>query len=115
MADDTRLRIKCAAVGFANDYGPLPAANLGDDTAQEQIADRLISMLRQSGLKIIKTRQEASGDPYMDAVRDLNNAAYAAMRACKDTTRYPMVNRHMLREIAAMADKLVDAGPDKTA
>ena len=54
-------------------------------------------------------------DTYMEAVRRLNEAAYKAIRACKDTTRYPMVNRHMLREIAAMTDRLVDAGPDKTA
>lgn len=62
--------------------------------------------------------REAAGletDPYMVAVRNLNEAAYAAIRSCRDTTRYPMVNRHMLREIAAMTDKLVDAGPDQTA
>lgn len=57
----------------------------------------------------------AESDPYMESVRRLNEAAYAAIRACKDTTRYPMINRHMLREIAAMTDKLVDAGPDQTA
>lgn len=57
----------------------------------------------------------AEMDPYMEAARKLNEAAYAAIRACKDTTRYPMVNRHMLREIAAMTDKLVEAGPDQTA
>lgn len=54
-------------------------------------------------------------DPYMTAVRNLNEAAYNAIRACKDTTRYPMVNRHMLREIAALTDKLVDAGSERTA
>lgn len=54
-------------------------------------------------------------DEYMSAVRGLNEAAYAAIRAAKDTTRYPMVNRHMLREIAALTGKLVDAGPDQTA
>jgi uncharacterized Fe-S center protein len=54
-------------------------------------------------------------DPYKEAVRRLNEAAYAAIRSCKDTTRYPMINRHMLRQIAAMSDKLVDAGPDQTA
>lgn len=52
---------------------------------------------------------------YMTAARALNEAAYAAIRACKDTSRYPMVNRQMLREIAKMTDKLVDAGPDQTA
>lgn len=56
-----------------------------------------------------------AADPYMEAARALNNAAYATIRACKDTTRYPMVNRHMLRQVAAMTDKLVDAGPDQTA
>lgn len=54
-------------------------------------------------------------DPYVEAARKLNEAAYAAIRACKDTTRYPMVNRQMLREIVTMTDKLVDAGPGATA
>lgn len=56
MADDTRLRIKCAALSYANDYGPLPAANRGDDAAQEALADNLISKLRQAGLRIERVR-----------------------------------------------------------
>lgn len=56
MTDDTRLRIKCAALSFANDHGPLPAANRGDDAAQEALADRLVSMLRHSGLRIERIR-----------------------------------------------------------
>jgi hypothetical protein len=54
-------------------------------------------------------------DPLMKAMRDLNEAAYAVIKAGRDTTTYPMLNRHMLREIAAMTDKLVDAGVDQTA
>lgn len=54
-------------------------------------------------------------DEYMSAVRGLNEAAYAALRAANDTSKFPMVNRQMLREIAKMTDKLVDAGPDQTA
>lgn len=49
---DITTRIKCAALAFANDYGPLPAANRGDDAAQEQLAMNLLSKLRQFGLTI---------------------------------------------------------------
>lgn len=52
--DDTRLRIKCAAVAFAQDYGPLPAAMRGEDAAQERMADILISKLRQVGLTVVR-------------------------------------------------------------
>jgi len=47
---------------------------------------------------------------YLAAIRALNNAAYAAVKAAKDTTEMPMVNRQALRKIAAMSDRLVDAG-----
>lgn len=62
MADDMRLRIKCAAVAFANDYGPLPAANRGDNAAQEELANRLISKLQQLGLEIKPATQEEGGE-----------------------------------------------------
>lgn len=54
MSDDLmmRLRIKCAALSYANDYGPLCAANRGENAAQEALADNLISKLRQVGLRI---------------------------------------------------------------
>lgn len=42
------------------------------------------------------------------ALRALNDAAYAALRAGKDTTKYPMLDRQTLREICAMSDQLVD-------
>ena len=47
-------------------------------------------------------------DTYQQAVRNLNEAAYAAIKACRDTTKYPDINRHSLREIARETDKLVD-------
>jgi hypothetical protein len=47
---------------------------------------------------------------YMDAVRALNSAAYAALRAAKDTEALPMINRALLRSIAKNTDSLVDAG-----
>lgn len=48
-------------------------------------------------------------NPLQQALLDLNNAAYAALRAGKDTTQYPLLNRQALREIAAMTDRLVDS------
>jgi hypothetical protein len=39
-------------------------------------------------------------DPVQDALRSLNNAAYAALRAGNNTERYPDLNRQALREIA---------------
>lgn len=42
------------------------------------------------------------------ALRALNDAAYQAMRAGKDTTTYPNLDRQSLRDIAAATDKLVD-------
>lgn len=49
---------------------------------------------------------------YIAAVKALNEAAYAALRAAKDTDALPMVNRHLLRGIARLSDDLVDAGAD---
>lgn len=43
-----------------------------------------------------------------DSLRALNDAAYAAIRAGRDTTQYPNLDRQSLREIAAATDKLVD-------
>ncbi|ULJ73634.1 hypothetical protein [Rhizobium gallicum] len=45
---------------------------------------------------------------YAQAIRELNNAAHNAIRACKDTIEYPMVDRQTLRELAALTDKLFD-------
>lgn len=47
---------------------------------------------------------------YLDAIRALNDAAYAALRAARDTTALPMVNRQRLREIATLTDKQADEG-----
>lgn len=41
-----------AAVGFANDYGPLPAANDGDEKAQSVMAKRLLDILDRESLVI---------------------------------------------------------------
>ena len=42
------------------------------------------------------------------ALRALNDAAYAAIRAGKDTTEHPDLNREALRRIARETDRLVD-------
>lgn len=42
------------------------------------------------------------------ALQALNEAAYAALRAGRDTTQYPMLDRQTLREIATATDRLVD-------
>ena len=49
-----------------------------------------------------------------EALKALNAAAYDAIRAGRDTTAYPMLDRQALREIAAMTDKLVDENGKKT-
>jgi len=43
-----------------------------------------------------------------DALKALNEAAYAAIKAGSDTTEYPMLDRQSLRGIAWATDKLVD-------
>ena len=45
---------------------------------------------------------------YSEAIRALNNAAYAAIRAGNDTTALPEIDRHSLRLIASETDRLVD-------
>lgn len=45
---------------------------------------------------------------YEQAIRNLNDAAYAAMRACRDTVKYPNIDQQTLRRIALDTDKLVD-------
>ena len=47
---------------------------------------------------------------YAEAIKRLNAAAYDAIRACKDTTRYPYIDRHALRKICTETDRLVDQG-----
>ena len=47
---------------------------------------------------------------YLAAIKTANEAAYAALRAARDTEALPMVNRQRLREIAALTDKQVDEG-----
>ena len=43
-----------------------------------------------------------------DALRALNEAAYAAIRAGIDTRKHPHLDRQTLQEIATATDKLVD-------
>jgi len=45
---------------------------------------------------------------YAEAIRALNKAAYAAIRAGGDTTALPSIDRHSLRLIAGETDRLVD-------
>lgn len=47
---------------------------------------------------------------YDDAIRTLNKAAYAALRAGRDTTEYPDIDRQSLRLICWETDRLVDDG-----
>ena len=54
-------------------------------------------------------------DPLFEALKALNKATYDAIAAGRDTTRYPNLNRRMLRQIAHMTDNLVDAGTGATA
>jgi len=49
---------------------------------------------------------------YLAAVKALNVAAYAALRASFKLAALPMVNRKLLRDIACLTEKLVDAGID---
>lgn len=48
------LAIRRAAVRFANDYGPLPAANAGDERAAHQVAHRLFKIMAEEGLAIVE-------------------------------------------------------------
>ncbi len=50
---------------------------------------------------------------YEQAIRNLNEAAYAAMKACRDTVEYPNVDRQTLRRIALDSDRLVEDAPAK--
>lgn len=56
----------------------------------------------------INSDQNAVTDDLQSALRALNNAAYAAIRAGKDTTEYPDLNRQALRRICKETDTLVD-------
>lgn len=47
---------------------------------------------------------------YEAALKALNEAAYAALRASSDTTAMPHIDRQSLREIAKETDRLVDKG-----
>jgi len=59
-SEDRVKRIRRAAVRFANDYGPLPAANGGDEDAIHQVATRLYGIMRAEGLDIVTTKPDAN-------------------------------------------------------
>ena len=48
------------------------------------------------------------------ALKALNEAAYKAIRAGRDTSAYPMLDRQALREICRATDKLVDDNAPET-
>lgn len=56
ISDDER-RLQAAAIRFASDYGPLPAALQGDPEARAKVADRLADVLMAEGFKIIPPSQ----------------------------------------------------------
>lgn len=47
---------------------------------------------------------------YLEAIRALNEAAYAAIKASKDTTALPNIDRQALRQIARETDRLFEEG-----
>lgn len=49
-------------------------------------------------------------EAYFEAVKALNEAAYAAIRSGRDTTALPDIDRHSLRLIAGETDRIVDHG-----
>ena len=54
MTKEERVEaIRSAAVSFANDYGPLHAANKGDEEARHEVARKLFSALRREGLTVV--------------------------------------------------------------
>ncbi|QDP64879.1 MAG: hypothetical protein Unbinned5081contig1001_36 [Prokaryotic dsDNA virus sp.] len=54
-------------------------------------------------------------EQYLTAIRKLNETAYEAIRAGKDTTELPDIDRHSLRLIASETDRLVDHGTNSGA
>lgn len=49
---EIKRKAEIAAVRFANDYGPLPAANAGEDEARKIVLSRLEDALAMHGLRI---------------------------------------------------------------
>lgn len=48
------MELCAAACVFANDYGPLPAANNSEWAAMQEVANRLVRALASHGLKIVE-------------------------------------------------------------
>lgn len=57
---DRLKAIRRAAVAFANDYGPLPAANNGDEGAAHEVATKLFNNLKREGLHIVHSPETKS-------------------------------------------------------
>lgn len=78
--------------------------------AQGRVAVELLAdMLKQWGC-VTHDTQTQKQQTYIIAVKALNEAAYTALRAARDTVELPMVNRQLLRNIAHLSDNLVNAG-----
>jgi len=56
LKDRLREKLEIAAVSFANDYGPLVAANGGDRCARAAVVSRLLDALEMQGLRVTSTR-----------------------------------------------------------
>lgn len=67
---------------------------------------RTLEMIITEGREPMTDTEQA----YLDAITALNSAAYAALRAAKDTTALPMVDRSTLRAVARMTDELFEDG-----
>ncbi len=71
--------------------------------------------LERSDLEYMRQREDEGIERanLRPALKALNDAAYAAIRAGKDTTLHPMLNREKLRQIARLTDEMVEQ-PDVT-
>lgn len=67
-----------------------------------------ISVLDQLNGETINYEKREQDATYAMAIRALNKAAYAAVRAGGDTTLLPDIDRHSLRMICGETDRLVD-------
>ena len=63
---------------------------------------------RDKGIDDIQLQGPQDMDPLMTALKMLNEAAHAAIRAGRDTTAYPNLNRQKLRKIARMTDEIFE-------
>lgn len=93
------------------------AFDVGDEGVISECGADDYRVVRAGGLEqwVLRSQVEPITAPeqtYLAAVKALQAAAHAALRAASDTEAMPMVNRHLLRGIARLSDNLVDAGLD---